>query len=102
MLSPPLGKGRLGGVEPPALYLPAPLLTKEGGQASGEGLYDGIVIRGSQRIKDFIEHPHPITASAPLLPKNRDRLTNALNYLSLRAPEGCVAIRHAVSLRGEA
>ena len=35
-------------------------------------------------------------------PKNRDRLTNALKYLSLRAPEGCVAIRHAVSLRGEA
>src|SRR3990170_4850759 len=27
---PPLCKGRLGGVEPPALYLPAPLLTKEG------------------------------------------------------------------------
>jgi len=30
MLSPPLCKGRLGGVEQPALYLPAPLLTKEG------------------------------------------------------------------------
>ena len=27
-----------------------------------------------------------------LCPKNRDRLTNALKYLSLRAPEGCVAI----------
>ena len=35
-----------------------------------------------------------------LKPKNRDRLTSALKYLSLRAPEGCVAIRHPVSLRG--
>src|SRR3989304_1650863 len=26
-------------------------------------------------------------------PKNRNRLTNGLNYLSLRAPEGCVAIQ---------
>jgi len=31
----------LGGVEPPALYLPAPLLTKEGGQAKGGGLRHG-------------------------------------------------------------
>ena len=43
-------------------------------------------------------------------PKNRDTLTNGLKYLSLRAPEGpalsvaegCVAIRHPVSLRGVA
>jgi hypothetical protein len=47
-------------------------------------------------------------AECQLRPKNRDRLTNALKCLSLRAPEepalsvaeGCVAIRHAVSLRG--
>ena len=33
-------------------------------------------------------------------PKNRDRHHNPCICLSLRAPEGCVAIRHAVSLRG--
>ena len=36
------------------------------------------------------------------MPIKRDGLTNCLKYLSLRAPEGCVAIRHAVSLRGAA
>jgi len=33
----PFVRVRLGGVEPPALYLPAPLLTKEGGSSERWG-----------------------------------------------------------------
>src|SRR3990172_3262437 len=44
-------------------------------------------------IRPSSSHRNPGPHSRhPSAPKNRDRLTNALKYLSLRAPEGCVAI----------